>query len=171
MIVKGTAEWNQPRYLRNGLTLKWNSRTVVALGERLCFRSCGNKSLWIPSRLTKIGFDQRRPAKYLDYRHQEIKNKNYKKGDKYTYPSRCKEFSDWKTKVTTSFPRTWPLSPFSHGPLEMLSPTDNRKQSREHKAHITKRGSVWFSVIWWVMDFFIFCLYPGSFFISYHEMI
>ena len=64
-IVKGTSKFNQHRYFRNVLTLKWNPENVLHWGDVMFFGSTGNKSLWIPSRLLEIRFDQGRLLKIL----------------------------------------------------------------------------------------------------------
>lgn len=42
-IVKGTAELNQPRYLRNAFNLKWNSKNVLHWVRVYAFVSTGGE--------------------------------------------------------------------------------------------------------------------------------
>ena len=56
--IKETAQLNQPRYFRDVLSLKWDSKNLLHWGRGNAFVFTGNKRLCIPSRLIKIRLGQ-----------------------------------------------------------------------------------------------------------------
>ena len=64
-IVRGTDEWNQHRYFRNSIILKWKTENVILCGRGFAFVSTRNERLWVHSKLIEIRFGQARPSEIL----------------------------------------------------------------------------------------------------------
>ena len=60
-IMEKTSELNQPVYFKDVLTSQWKSGDVLRWGRGFALVSTGEEKLWIPSKLIKVRFEEKKP--------------------------------------------------------------------------------------------------------------